>query len=169
MLETADGRRVTVDFGRKVKTAFACLAALLAAGCVNHPPQRDVFVPPYAEKGCWARLYAAPGFAGDMRQLEGPIYAEAIHELPLDVPGSAQAPPQPLLSEFKSLRVGPHARIVGFAQTLFREPVTELPAGAERTDLGAQGFHERVQSLAMHCQAHPGTPPPSTAQVLQGR
>jgi hypothetical protein len=99
-----------------------------------------------------------------MRQLEGPVYAEAIHDLPLQVPGGAQAPPQPLLSDFKSLRVGPHARIVGFAHTLFREPVTELPAGAEHCDLPAQGFHDRVQSFVMHCQATPGSSTP-TARV----
>lgn len=152
-----------------MKTSFFCLAAVLAAGCMNHPPQRDVFVPPYAEKGCWARLYSGAGFSGDLRQLEGPVYAEAIHELPLHAPGSTHTPPQPLLSEFRSLRVGPHARIVGFAQTLFREPVIEVPAGSEHTDLAAQGFHDRVHSFVMHCQAEPGTPPPSTAQVLHAR
>ena len=141
-----------------MKPALACLATMLATGCVNHPPQRDVFVPPYADKGCWARLYAGTRFTGDMRQLEGPVHAEAIHDSPLQVPGGAQAPPQPLLSEFKSVRIGPHARIVGFAQTLFREPVTELPAGAERPDLAAQDFHDRVQSFVMHCQANAGTP-----------
>jgi hypothetical protein len=103
-----------------------------------------------------------------MRQLEGPVYAEALHDLPLHAPGGAQARPQPLLSEFKSLRVGPHARIVGFAQPLFREPVMELAAGSERSDVGAQHFHERVQSFVMHCQADPGTLPPPTAQVLRG-
>jgi hypothetical protein len=122
----------------------------MAAAC-SGPPERDVFLPPYAEKGCWARFYAQADFAGPMRQLEGPAFVESIGATPVLVAGIEQTAPQPLFWQVRSLVVGPHARIVGYAETLFRAPSMELPPGMRIADAAAIGFYDRVQSFSMQC------------------
>ena len=127
--------------------------ALAAAGCSLGPPQRDFFLPPYAEKGCWAQLYEETGFAGASRVLEGPLMVEALSGSLVWVPDLETIPPQPLFSEVRSLRIGPHARIEGYGETLFRAPTLALPAGAAIADLAAIEFHQRVRSFRMQCEA----------------
>lgn len=125
---------------------------MLCAGC-SGPPERDVFVPPYAEKGCWARLYAENGFAGDMRQLEGPTFVEALGGTPAIVPNVSESAPQPLFIEVRSLAIGPHAKLRGYADTLFRKPTIALAPGSAVPDVHALAFHERVQSFELLCEA----------------
>jgi hypothetical protein len=133
----------------------ALVVAVALSGC-NHPPQRDVFIPPYAQKGCWARLYEQPQFAGAMRQLEGPVFIESIGARPVIVPDAEHRPPQPLFSQIGSLVVGPHARLVGYAAPLFREPRLQIPPGAQVPDVSAIGFYDRVESLTLACEADAG-------------
>lgn len=130
------------------------LAALpvLGAGC-SGPPVRDVFVPPYADKGCWARFYEHAGFGAPMRQLEGPAFVEAMQGAPVVVPNMESAGMQPLFGELRSLAIGPHARLVGYAQPLFREPSLELAPGTSVEDLGPIAFHDRVGSFKVLCEA----------------
>ena len=135
-----------------MRTPRAVLASLLLTACLG-PPQRDVFVPPYAEKGCWARFYAEPGFAGPMRQLEGPAFVEALGATEVLAPGIERAPPQPLFSEVRSMLVGPHARIVAYAEPLFGKKVLQLPPGARMDDLGGVSLGERAGSFTMRCDA----------------
>jgi hypothetical protein len=88
-----------------------------------------------------------------MRQLEGPVSVEAIDGAPIRVANLDRIPPQPLFSEVRSVLVGPHARIVGYHETLFREPVLELGPGSRLADVDALKLHERVQSMRMDCIA----------------
>jgi hypothetical protein len=125
------------------------LATLALAGCASLP-QRDVFVPPYAEKGCWVRLYGERGFAGPMRQLEGPVFVESIGAWMVTVPNMEAAAPQPLFSQVRSLEVGPHARVTGYAEPLFVKPQLELSPG-ERT--GDIELEKRARSLTLRCEA----------------
>lgn len=136
-----------------MQTLLAALAVALAAGCLNHPPQRDVFVPPYAAKGCWARLYAGADFAVPMRQLEGPNFVEAMAAAPVVVPDMEGAPPQPLFREVTSVEVGPHAELLGYAEPLFREPSVAIGPGSRVPDLAALEFHPRVESFELRCEA----------------
>jgi hypothetical protein len=125
--------------------------SLLAAGCLG-PSERDVFIPPYAEKGCWVRFYEQPDFGLPMRQLEGPSFVEAIPRTTITVPDQAQAGTQPLFSEVRSLVVGPHARVIGYAGKLFRGEATVLHPGtvaADAQSIGYAGF----ESLTVECQA----------------
>jgi hypothetical protein len=62
-------------------------------------------------------------FGGPMRQLEGPVFVEALDHSPVLVPGLDKIPPQPQFAEARSLIVGPHARLVGYEHELFRNPV----------------------------------------------
>jgi hypothetical protein len=135
-----------------LKTPVALALAAACAGC-SALPRRDVFVPPYAEKGCWARLYAENGFAGEMRQLEGPIFVEAMAGSPVVVPNMSQAGAQPLFNEVRSIAVGPHAKLRGYADTLFRKPTIALAPGSTVPDAQALAFHERVQSFEVLCEA----------------
>lgn len=125
---------------------------MLCAGC-SGPPKRDVFVPPYAEKGCWARLYADNGFSGNMRQLEGPTFVEALGGTPVIVPNISESAPQPLFTEVRSLAIGPHAKLRGYADALFRKPTIALAPGSTVPDVHALAFHERVQSFELLCEA----------------
>lgn len=145
--------RLRLEIGKRPRFRLALCAALALGGCATGAPERDVFVPPYAEKGCWARLYGAPQFAGAVRQLEGPVYVEALSGSPVTVPGAAEIPPQPLFSEARSLELGPHARLQGYAAPLFRQPSLELAPGARVPDLGEVGFGEKVQSFRLSCAA----------------
>lgn len=138
---------------RRAISSLALLVAVAAqSGCVQ-VPERDVFVPPYAAKGCWARLYGAAQFAGPVRQLEGPVFVEALSGSPVIVPGAERIPPQPLFSEMRSVEVGPHARIVAYAEPLFRQPVLEWPPGTRVPDLAALAFHAKAQSFTLRCEA----------------
>lgn len=129
------------------------LPFLALAACASKPPERDVFLPPYAEKGCWARLYGEPGFAGRMRQLEGPTFVESMTHTAIIVPEIQRTEPQPLLSDVRSLEVGPHARLVGFAAPLFQRRDFELPPGAKLAETAEVGFYERVRSFRLDCVA----------------
>lgn len=132
--------------------ASAALLVVLAA-CASGPPERDVFLPPYAEKGCWARLYGQPQYAGAVRQLDGPTFVEALDATTVVVPGIASTPPQPLFSEVRSVVVGPHARLVGYAAPLFQRRDLELAPGARLPDVTQVAFYERVQSFRLECEA----------------
>jgi hypothetical protein len=136
-----------------VKTPIALALAALCAGCSAGPPKRDVFMPPYAEKGCWARLYAENGFAGGMRQLEGPTFVEAMGGAPVIVANISESAPQPLFPETRSIAIGPHAKLRGYADTLFRKPTIALAPGSTVPDVHALAFHERVQSFELLCEA----------------
>jgi hypothetical protein len=61
---------------------LAVLTVVAVAGCAG-PPQRDVLLPPYMDKGCWARLYEQPRFAGAWQQLEGSVFVESITGTPI--------------------------------------------------------------------------------------
>ena len=117
------------------------------------PPERDVFVPPYAEKGCWARFYADAGFGVPMREVEGPMQVEALGASAVVLPDSASAGVRPRFTEVRSLVLGPHARIVGYAQPLFREPSVMIDRGTSVADLATLDFHKRVTSFEMLCEA----------------
>lgn len=131
--------------------ALAVLAYL--AACASGPPARDVFVPPYAEKGCWTRFYEHAAFGAPMRQFEGPLSVEAMHGAPVVVPNVEQAGAQPLFNELRSIAIGPHARLVGYAEPLFRNPTLELDPGTTVSDVGTLDFHNRVGSFKVLCQA----------------
>ena len=88
-----------------------------------------------------------------MRELGGPVFVEALGATPVIVPNLDAIPPQPRFSEVKSMTVGPHARIVGYGDKLFREPVLELAPGTRLADTSEVAFHERVQSFHMECVA----------------
>ena len=122
---------------------------LVLAGCANLP-ERDVFVPPYAAKGCWARLYGEPGFAGPMRQLEGPVFVESVGAWMVSVPNMETAPPQPLFSQVRSVEVGPHARMTGYAAPLFVKPELALGPGERAGDIALE---KRVESFTLQCEA----------------
>lgn len=136
-----------------MRTLLAVLVLGLAAGCVNHPPQRDVLVPPYAAKGCWARLYAGTDFAAPMRRLEGPTFVEALGAAPVVVPNMESAPPQPLFRDIASVELGPRASLLGYAEPLFSEPAVAIAPGTRVRDLAALEFHPRVESFELRCEA----------------
>jgi hypothetical protein len=127
-------------------------AALLAAACAG-PPERDVFLPPYAEKGCWARFYEKADFGLPMRQIEGPTFVEAIPGSMPSVPDAGQAGVQPLFAEARSLMTGPNARIVGYTQPLFRGVPTEIDPGTLVRDAASVGYPGRFASLILNCEA----------------
>jgi hypothetical protein len=127
----------------------AALAGLALAGCLG-PPQRDVLLPPYAEKGCWARFYGEAGFSGAVRQLEGPVFVESVDAWMVVVPQMQTAPPQPLFSEVRSVEVGARARVTGYAEPLFRQPTLALGPGVRAADIA---LRESVQSLKLRCEA----------------
>src|SRR5512134_4082879 len=91
--------------------ASLLVAACLIAAC-SGPPKRDVFIPPYAEKGCWAQFYAQTDFGPPMRQVEGPTYVEAIPGAVVEIADLRKMPPHPLFGEARSLVVGPNAQLV---------------------------------------------------------
>jgi hypothetical protein len=132
--------------------ALIVLAALLLAAC-HGPPKRDVFIPPYAEKGCWAQFYELADFGAPMRQVEGPIYVEAIPGSIVLVPGLEQIPPRPVFEEARSLIVGPNARLVGYSETLFRGTPTVLDPGTKLADAATLGYPRRFASLTLECKA----------------
>jgi hypothetical protein len=129
--------------------ALRASALLALAACASAPPQRDVFLPPYAEKGCWARLYAEPGLAGAMRQLEGPAYVESLDATTVEIPDIERTQPQPLFAEVSSIAVGPHARLTGYAAPLFREQVVALGPGENLSGFSSLS----VRSLRLECEA----------------
>jgi hypothetical protein len=97
---------------------LALLAASLAAAACSGPPREgDFLLPPYAEKGCWARFYEHAGFGEPVRQIEGPTFVEAIPGGVVEVPNMHEAGVQPLFVEARSLVVGPRARLI-----VYREP-----------------------------------------------
>ena len=131
-------------------------SALLLLGlvaCASEPPQRDVFLPPYAEKGCWARLYGEPHYAGPVRQLEGPTFVEALDSTAVVVPDIQSTSPQPLFAEVASVVVGSRARLVGYAAPLFRRQDLELAPGSALPDVSQVAFYEKVRSFTLECEA----------------
>jgi hypothetical protein len=130
--------------------AVVLVSSLLAA-CAA-PPQSDVFLPPYAEKGCWARFYEKPDFGLPMRQLEGPSSVEAIPRSAAAVPDMEDAGVQPLFSEVRSLIVGPHAKLIGYSGTLFRGEATVIDRATSARDAASVGY-PRFASLRMLCEA----------------
>jgi hypothetical protein len=127
------------------------LAASLLAAC-HGPPERDVFVPPYADKGCWAQFYEAPDFGAPMHQVEGPLFVEAIPGSIILVAHLEQIPPQPLFEEARSLIVGPNARLVGYTETLFRGTPTVLDPGTRVANTASVGYPQRFVSLTLECK-----------------
>lgn len=133
---------------------LALLAALLAAAaCTGPPRERDFFLPPYAEKGCWARFYEHADFGEPMRQIEGPTFVEAIPGGVIEVPDVETAGVQPLFVEARSLQVGPHARVLGYRETLFRGEATVLEAGRLVRDAAEIGYPQHFASLKLQCKA----------------
>jgi hypothetical protein len=66
----------------RLMRGLAVLTVVAVAGCAG-PPQRDVLLPPYVDKGCWERLYEQPRFVGAWQQLEGPVFVESITGTPI--------------------------------------------------------------------------------------
>ena len=130
--------------------ASVLFAAILLAAC-HGPPERDVFIPPYAEKGCWAQFYEQADFGAPMYQVEGPIYVEAIPGSIVLVPDLEKVPPQPLFEEARSLIVGPNARLVGYTETLFRGTPTVLDPGTKLANAASMGYPWRFHSLTLEC------------------
>jgi hypothetical protein len=128
------------------------VAACLLAAC-SGPPKRDVFIPPYAEKGCWAQFYEQPNFGAPMHQVEGPTYVEAIPGSIILVPDMDRIPPQPLFEKARSLIVGPNAKVVGYTETLFRGTPTVLDSGTKVPDAASAGYPQRFLSLTLECKA----------------
>lgn len=85
-----------------------------------------------------------------MRQLEGPVFVESVGEWMAIVPDIESAPPQPLFSEVRSAQVGPHARLEGYAEPLFRRPSLALGPGEQLADIA---LSEHVQSFTLRCEA----------------
>ena len=131
--------------------ATALLATSLLAAACHGPPQRDVFIPPYAEKGCWAQFYGQADFGPPMRQVEGPTYVEAIPGAIVEVAELRGLPPQPLFGEARSLIVGPNARLVGYTETLFRGTPTVLDPGTKLANAASMGYPWRFHSLTLEC------------------
>ena len=127
-------------------------ASCLLAACAA-PPQGDLFLPPYAEKGCWARFYEKADFGLPMRQLEGPSFVEAIPSSVVRVPNLEDAGVQPLFAEARSLMVGPRAKLVGYSRTLFRGETTVVDPGTLVRDAGSVGYPKRFASLRLLCEA----------------
>lgn len=132
--------------------ASLLVAACLIAAC-SGPPKRDVFIPPYAEKGCWAQFYEQADFGAPMRQVEGPMFVEAIPGSIVLVPDLERIPPQPLFERARSLIVGPNAKLVGYAETLFRGTPTVVDPGTKLPDAAAVGYPQRFLSLTLECKA----------------
>ena len=151
MLAVRDATTQELRYPAAMKKSIALLATALV-GC-HGAPQRDVFVPPYADKGCWTKLYGKAGFGGPVRQLEGPAYVEALAPDFAAAADARNVPPQPLFNEVQSIEVGPHARLTGFTEVLFRgDTALNLAPGTRVDNVSALKFHERVQSFAMECK-----------------
>jgi hypothetical protein len=131
--------------------AAVLLVASLLAAC-SGPPKRDVFIPPYAEKGCWAQFFEQADFGPPMRQVEGPAYVEAIPGSIIELPQLEQIPPRPLFGNVRSLMVGPNAKLVGYTETLFRGTATVVDPGARVPDAAAVGYPGRFSSLTLECK-----------------
>jgi len=131
--------------------AAGLVAAALLAAC-SGPPERDVFIPPYAQKGCWAQFYEQAGFGPPAYQLEGPTYVEAIPGSIVLVPDLDRIPPQPLFERARSLIVGPNAKLVGYTETLFRGTPTVLDPGTKVPDAASVGYPQRFVSLTLECK-----------------
>jgi hypothetical protein len=112
-----------------------------------------VLLPPYAEKGCWARLYEKAGFHGAVRQLEGPADVGAIGGTVAVVPDMGEAGIQPLFSEIGSVVIGPRARLTGYLQPLFETPTLVLGPGGRLADTSSADFYGRVRSFRLRCAA----------------
>jgi hypothetical protein len=132
--------------------AHLLIAACMLAAC-SGPPKRDVFIPPYAEKGCWAQFYEQADFGPPMRQVEGPMFVEAIPGSIILVPDLERISPQPLFEKARSLIVGPNAMLVGYSETLFRGAATVLDPGTRVQDSAAIGYPGRFVSLTLQCKA----------------
>ena len=137
-----------------MNAGYVVLAASLAAGACSAPlREADFVLPPYAEKGCWARFYEQADFGEPMRQIEGPTFVEAIPGGVIKVPDQETAGVQPLFVEARSLQVGPHARVLGYRETLFRGEATVLAPGTVVRDAAAIGYPQRFASLKLQCEA----------------
>lgn len=136
-----------------MRVPLAVLLSLAAAGCVSPPRERDFFLPPYADKGCWARFYEEPDFGAPLRQIEGPTFVEAVPGETVEVPDMKEAGVQPLFVEARSLAIGPHARLVGYSETLFRGEATVVPRGSQVRDASVIGYPERFASIRLFCEA----------------
>jgi hypothetical protein len=132
--------------------AAGLFATSLLAAC-HGAPERDVFIPPYAEKGCWAQFYEQADFGSPMYQADGPLYVEAIPGSIVVVPDLDRIPPQPLFEKARSLVVGPNARLVGYAETLFRGTPTVLDPGTKVPNAASVGYPQRFLSLTLECKA----------------
>lgn len=140
----------------RMHTRYRVAAGLLAASFLtacHGPPVRDVFIPPYAEKGCWAQFYEQPNFGAPMYQAEGPMFVEAIPGTIIMVAELDRIPPQPLFEKARSLIVGPHAKLVGYPETLFRGTPTVLDPGTKISDAASAGYPQRFVSLTVECKA----------------
>jgi hypothetical protein len=135
----------------RMRTPLLVAVCLLAA--CSGPPKRDVFIPPYAEKGCWAQFYEQADFGAPMYQAEGPMYVEAIPGSIILVPDLERIPPQPLFEKARSLIVGPNAKVVGYTETLFRGTPTVLDPGTRVPDTASVGYPQRFLSLTLECKA----------------
>jgi len=126
--------------------------SILVAACAPQP-EHDFFLPPYAEKGCWARFYEQPDFGAPMRQIEGPAMVEAVPGAVAELPDMKEAGVQPLFVEARSLMTGPHAKLIGYSDTLFRGAATVIDPGTRVRDLAQLGYPERFRSIRLHCEA----------------
>ena len=73
-----------------------------------------------------------------------------IHEYRADL---ERIPPQPLFEKARSLIVGPHAKVVGYTETLFRGTPTVLDSGTKVPDAASAGYPQRFLSLTLECKA----------------
>jgi hypothetical protein len=132
--------------------AVGLVTASFLAAC-HGPPTRDVFIPPYADKGCWAQFYGQSDFGAPMLQVEGPTFVEAIPGSIVLVPNLEKIPPQPLFENARSLIVGPNAKLVGYTETLFRGTATVVDPGTKVPNAGSLGYPQRFGSLTLECKA----------------
>jgi hypothetical protein len=129
-------------------------SALSAGGQEIGVEADDLFIVPEGRQGCWVSFFENRDFRPPAVQLTGRTFvesfepnAQAVVEPPLQKAGGAE-----FLQRVQSIVVGPHARLVGFAEAQYSGGRTlELGPGRRVPDVSRLDFHQRVDSLKVFC------------------
>ena len=135
----------------KATLLCACLLGASARAQVTAEPE-NVFPPPQGDEGCWVALFAGENFKPPSARLTGRTFIESFESgVTVREPDLEHVGGQSFMNEVRSLVVGPHARLVGYAEPRFRKESVTFESGRHVADLSRFRFQERVRSVKVFC------------------
>ena len=120
---------------------FSVLTLVATVSCADPVTRPELRAP--NPNGCYAIVYERPHFSGTRDLLNGPARLSRLEQLPNTNDTNWQ-------NQIRSLRVGPGATVMAYAEPAFSGHSQQFGPGTEHPRL-ERALSARIQSLEMAC------------------